>query len=265
MGNENTEMPENGKSDATVSDEKQQRERSTIDFPYSDLNSAVGIARTIHEREGTVCDVSQLASWLDQSSSGGTFRSRLSAARVFGLTETVRGQGKVLLTELGRDILDPGKEQQARTTAFLTVPLYNAMYEQHHGYALPPAAAIERQMISLGVSKKQADRARQAFTKSAQQAGFIDSQTGRFIKPGTGVSTEDRRQEDDKKGDGGNGGGRPPLHPLIEGLIRTLPEPETEWPAVERIKWLRAAANNFDLIYTGEGSIRIDVEQPRRE
>jgi hypothetical protein len=37
---------------------------------------------------------------------------------------------------------------------------------------------------------------------------------------------------------------------FIEGLLKTLPEPETEWSLAGRVKWLQAAANIFGLIYT---------------
>src|SRR6476646_3426990 len=56
-----------------------------------------------------------------------------------------------------------------------------------------------------------------------------------------------------------NGGGKPPppsgptRHPFIEGLLKTLPEPETEWKSADRVKWLQTAANIFDLIYKGDG------------
>src|SRR5262249_53437932 len=34
-----------------------------------------------------------------------------------------------------------------------------------------------------------------------------------------------------------------------QGLLKTLPEPETDWPSAGRVKWLQTAANIFDLIY----------------
>jgi hypothetical protein len=38
-----------------------------------------------------------------------------------------------------------------------------------------------------------------------------------------------------------------------QGLLKTLPEPETEWKLADRAKWLSTAANIFDLIYKGDG------------
>lgn len=61
----------------------------------------------------------------------------------------------------------------------------------------------------------------------------------------------------------GNGGGDGPdlssLHPFIQGLVMKLPKPEDEWDIGQRIKWLQTAANIFDLIYKGEGGIKIEA------
>lgn len=40
------------------------------------------------------------------------------------------------------------------------------------------------------------------------------------------------------------------MHPFIKGLLKKLPTPETEWPSEGRAKWLQAAINIFDLMYT---------------
>ena len=94
------------------------------------------------------------------------------------------------------------------------------MYDQYKGNALPPAPAIERQMEQLGVSPKQKERARQTFMKSAQYAGFIDSATGRFVKPGIAQRDEaagpEAQQEPDRRF--GGGGGEPPaIDPSLRG------------------------------------------------
>lgn len=41
-------------------------------------------------------------------------------------------------------------------------------------------------------------------------------------------------------------------HPFIEGLIKTLPKPETNWSVAGRMKWLQAASNIFGLIYQND-------------
>ncbi len=70
------------------------RERSTIQFPYNDLDDAADLAKVLD----------QLAGYLKQSITSGTFRLRVSNASTFGLTENERGE--VRLTELGRRIAD---------------------------------------------------------------------------------------------------------------------------------------------------------------
>jgi hypothetical protein len=171
-----------GTAAAQSADEKK-RFRSEIDFPYADLQSAVELAQTINDRAGSSADNEELAVWMGQTAAGGTFRTRLGAAKMFGLIET--GQGRATLTPLGRDVLEnSGKSHASRVTAFLNVELFKAMYDQFKGGALPPPPAIERQGVELGVSPRQKERARQTFMKSANYAGFIDAGTGRFVKPG---------------------------------------------------------------------------------
>jgi hypothetical protein len=38
-----------------------------------------------------------------------------------------------------------------------------------------------------------------------------------------------------------------------------LPKTETEWAVSARVKWLQTAANVFDLIYKGDGGIKIEM------
>lgn len=104
----------------------------------------------------------------------------------------------------------------------------------------------------LGVARKQTDKARYAFQRSARQAGFFNAGTDRLVEPRL-----DHAQHDDAiNGDLPNTG-QPDapdrqhndLHPLIEGLVATLPKPGTEWDDEEREAWLTAAKSNFALIY----------------
>lgn len=88
-------MADNGNA-PNASAETGKRFRSEIEFPYSDLESAVELAQTIHTKAGSSCEVGELAAWMGQSASGGTFRTRLGAARMFGLTEN--SQGRTTLT-----------------------------------------------------------------------------------------------------------------------------------------------------------------------
>src|SRR5262245_24226854 len=114
-GSENATAADQTRS-ADARSEKQTRERSRIEFAYADLENAVEMVRTLHTRSGARCEVNQLAIWLNQTASGGTFRTRLSASKIFGLIETDRGF--VSLTDLGLSIVDQGAERGARTSGF---------------------------------------------------------------------------------------------------------------------------------------------------
>jgi hypothetical protein len=245
------------------------REMSTIQFPYGDLDDALAFAKAIHEVGGQECLVEQLAGYLKVAPSGGAFRARMAHPRIFGLVDYDRGS--IRLTQLGLKAVDPQQEASARVDAFFSVPLYKALYERYKGYTLPPPAALEHEMATLGVSSKQTDKARQVFDRSAKQAGFFWAGNERLTLPVI-KSRPDTRPLDDAPppppppiddtrryqfAGGGNGGGG--FHPFIEGLLKTLPPTGTDWSSKDRAKWLRTAANMFDLIYEG-GNADIEVK-----
>lgn len=240
------------------------RERSTISFPYGDLDNAIEVARAINNNAGVSCTVEQLAAYMGQTGTSGAFRLNLSTARIFGLTELEKGQ--ISLTDLGRRIVDPAQEPRARTESFLKVPLYDAIYTRYKQHMLPPAAALEREMGSLGVSSKQTDKARQAFERSAQQAGFFAHGRERLVLPAfRNAAPETLKVESNPESlppsnqYGGGGGGGKPLDPLIQGLLNRLPEPDTEWHLHDQAKWLQAVSHAFALMYKTPGTDRIQV------
>lgn len=51
-------------------------------------------------------------------------------------------------------------------------------------------------------------------------------------------------------------------HPLICGLFRELPKPETLWSVEQRIDWLEAAERIFRLMYRGQGKLQIAAQRP---
>lgn len=252
-------------SDAT------KREQSSILFPYLDLDAAIEVTRAVYNRSGHgSCELHELAAEMGQVVSG-AFRLKTGAARIFELTEK-EGRGGIQLTELGKQILSPETERAARAEAFMRVPLYERVYDRYKGQRLPPSKALEREMQSLGVSSKQTDKARQAFERSAKQAGYFESGDDRLVRPrADGLTTKiqaepehtargDRDRGDDRgrrdtgtggsgggAGGGGSGGGQ--HHPLIEGLLVTLPKIGTAWPEEDRKAWLKMADSIFAMIY----------------
>jgi len=258
--------------DAQANDDGR-REVSTIAFPYENLDGAIEIARAIHELNGSESEVDQIAAQLRMSPKSSGLRTQIASAKTFGLT--TNSQGKVALTRLGSQICDPHQEKAARVEAFLTVPLYRAIFDKFRGSALPPDNGLEAAIVSLGVAQKQKERARQIFKKSAQQAGFFQFGTDRLVSPAIKNSAaapaieeepkeKDIRDEPDRQRKTKDSGGGE-YHPFIEGLLRKLPPAETDWPMEGRAKWLEAAIKIFDLMYSdsedSRRSISIDLKK----
>ncbi len=251
--------------------QKREREQSSIQFPYMDLEAAISVARAILSGGGVALSRDQLAGVMNLASGSGNFVQKVATSRIFGLV-TFAG-GKYELSNLGFSILDSDERKQkvARAESFLTVPLYKRTYEEFRGKQLPPRPhGLEQAFVKFGVSIKQKTNARLAFDKSATQAGFFLNGPDRLIQPIIGVSASSERGRPTAD-DNGNLPDEiaPPertlpvvsgLHPFIEGLLDTLPEPHTNWTIEGRAKWLQAAAHIFDLIYNGSGEIDIKAK-----
>ncbi|TFL15593.1 hypothetical protein CSC67_02375 [Pusillimonas caeni] len=240
--------------------------RSTIEFPYTDLDNAVAVARAVHQAGGTACESEQLAAQLGIEASGGGFRLRVNGAKVYGLITYERG-GRISLTELGRKMIDQNQEREARVLAFMTVPLYSRVYDEFKGSALPPQAGLERTLERIGVGAKVKDKARQVMMRSAKQAGFLDAASDRLVKPvirqdnsttsgqGTAAATEMPKEDGKRNGSQTVDG----LHPFIQGLLSTLPSIGTAWGAQERVNWLKTAESIFKMIYPDDEHREIDI------
>lgn len=217
----------------------------------------------------------ELAATMGQVVSG-AFRLKTGTARIFGLTEK-DGRDSSKLSDIGLRILEPETEKEARAEAFMAVPLYREIYEKYKGQRLPPPKALEREMESLGVSGKVTDKARQTFERSARQAGFFEKGEDRLVRPyfdGSSGKKVDRvqREEPDaedqndggRKGagnGGGSGGGAGggdgrQYHPLIEGMLKTLPAVGEPWPEPDRKAWLTMAESIFAMIYTKGSEVK---------
>lgn len=246
-------------SDARDGPVKQERERSLIAFPYVPLDDVVEMVQKIEGR-GHRCRVDELAADLDQHTTSGAFRSRLSAGRIFGATEVVRGD--VSLMELGQLICNRDTRPAALAQAFLNVPLYEKIYGKFAGGKLPPGPGIEAEMIRLGVPRKQVQKARQVLIRSADTADYFRTGRDRLVRPPAStiasahsvVPTPEEptvpRAEAVPMGD----------HPLIRGLVGKLPAEGQRFTPKQRQRWLDAAKVNLELIYAAD-----DEDEPLAE
>lgn len=253
-------------------------DRSTVEFPYTDLDSAIEVVKGVHGAGGNACESDQLAAELGLEAKGGGFRQRINGAKIFGLLTYERG-GRITLTDLGRQMVDPASERTARAQAFLAVELYQKAHDQFKGGPLPPQAGLDRALVAIGVGAGVKEKARQVMMRSAKQAGFLEYAPDRLVKPALKGEVP-KPKEADSEGDGmqtpgpknggggnggnggGNGGNGGEQHPLIRGLLVTLPEPGKEWSGQDRLDWLTMAASIFRMIYKGQAcDIEIKLKQ----
>jgi hypothetical protein len=260
---------------------KPTREVSSISFPYKDLATGIAVAQSMIDAGGVALTTEQLAGVMGLQAGSGNFVIKVATARIFGLVANVAG--KYELSDIGFAIVDKDERRSraARADAFLKVPLYKRTYDEFRGKQLPPRPlALEQAFVRFGVSAKQKEAARLAFDKSASQAGFFSAGQDRLVEPiiaGGSAPPPGRPPADDDDG-GGNGNGNSGggnrrqayddgpdtsgLHPFIQGLLGSLPEPNTNWTVEGRATWLQAASKIFDLIYKGSGEITIVAKGP---
>lgn len=251
------------------------RERSTIQFPYVALDDAVEVATKIHFEagSGSLSD-DQLAPALGMSHKSSGYRTRMSAARMFGVVETADGQHK--LTDLGKRIVDSSQERAAKADAFLRIELYNRVYEEHKGGSLPPAAALQREFLQFGVSSKQVAKARQVLERSAETAGYFEKGRDRLVRPTVRIEGDGERKDEGNTGNGsgggsggGGGGGQfIGLDPLIAGLLSRMPKASDKWAVADRARWLQALAMNLSFIHAddpADGTIQVNVFKQKAE
>jgi hypothetical protein len=254
-------------TNASEKKEKGRRQRGEIGFVYVPLSEAVSVARALLDLGGVPCDRDQLAAKMGHSLSG-AFVNKMSAARQFGLTEL--SQGKIKLTQLGHAILDADRSAAAKAAAFLGVELHRRIYETFRNTLLPPSpAGLEQAIAEFGVPGKQKDKARRAFESSAEQAGFFAHGRDRLVAPviskawnehpkkpeseETQVHNAPPKPEDDRVVLPA-----PADHPFVKGLLLSLPTKlQSNWTANDRVKWLRTAADAFDLMFCGGSPITI--------
>jgi hypothetical protein len=258
----------NDMDEGEPSEDGKGRQRSTIAFPYSDFESAVNVARAIYENVGHgSCSASeQLAAWMKVSPKSSGFRTQLSSARLFGLVENGKSEA-YRLTDLGIRVLDPSQTKSAKAEAFLCVPLFKALYEKYKGVVTPPTAALEAEIVGLGVAEKQKSRARQNFESSALQTGFREQGVNRLVMPAVVVLPPQSAvaEKTEKSGVESTTEGKAvlDLDPLLLALLQKIPKRGEAWPVEKRLRWFRTFAMNVSQVYDDDNEpveLRVSVE-----
>lgn len=249
------------------------KKRSSIRFPYASLNTVIGLVGEIHAQYGHECTLDQLAAALNQTTNSGAFRTKVSSASLFGAVDSARK--RVRLTGLGRRLVDPTHHQAACVEAFLNVPLYRELFERYRGGLLPGDEGLESEMVRLGVTGSQSSRARQAFQRSAEEAGLFAHGRDRLVLPsGANMQVQHEEAEEGGQDEEATAPGparvpnQPPSRrpanqdPLIQGLFSRLPDDGAEFGPTAQEKWLELARHILEAVYGSgqEGGARIEED-----
>jgi hypothetical protein len=245
--------PPNGAHAPTDADESADngggRLRSTIAFPYASLKDGEQIAQALQEHWGGDTSPEQLAASMSASPRSGAFRTKIATAKTFGLIEV--GRGRLRLSNLGRQVVDPQTQRAARVKAFMGVPLFGAIYNEYKGGTLPPDAGLERKIADLGVSSKQTAKARQALMRSAEQAGFFKHGRDRLVEPHVAPSRQGGGGDQQHSGQGERV--KPPAPAVassdpVQALWLTLLNDGRSWSAEKTHEFVEAARRLHEVL-----------------
>jgi hypothetical protein len=219
---------------ASIAKPQPARPRSELRFPVYDLADSVAAAKAVHEKGGGVATNDHLAAFLGyKSAKNGAFVNRVASAKLFGLIEGP--PSRIVITSRAQKILMPinaGDPKQALIDAFLSVPLYAAIYREYQSKELPPEFGMKNALRTMfGVTPGRVDEAYRAFFSSADAAGFFEVRGSKtqLIMPmvPAGIPRTlplvESSAEDGTETEGGNGGGGggftpPPSPPTSEDL-----------------------------------------------
>jgi hypothetical protein len=248
------------------------RAKSGVSFPYWDLDSAVEVAKSMHERAGGVCDNAQLATLLEYSGvSNGSFRTRVSAAKMFGVIEDTDDR-KLRISARGRKIVAPVTPLDGRTArveAFMGVDLFKKVFDRFNGATLPEAVGLRNLLLNeyQVVPDRVAPTVR-IMLDSAYQAGLFEAAGNRtkmvmpldagnspMAAPAPAIVTPEVPEKPRHGGNGGGGGGggngmnTDAIDPAIIGLLMRLPVGGTPMSPKRRKALIDAFTNVVSFIY----------------
>lgn len=120
---------------------REKRTRSTTLYPKHPLSEALRLAESIRDNNASrPYNRIDLASSLDLTPSGSTFRLLITASNKFGLTEGGYNAENIALTELGKQIVSPTSDEEKSEgllKALYNVTFYKDFFEKYTNNRLP--------------------------------------------------------------------------------------------------------------------------------
>jgi hypothetical protein len=245
------------------------RQKSGVSFPYYNLADSIKVASVMYAHGGS-CDRAQLATLLKYKGvNNGSFLTRVTAAKMFGLIEQEGNQLRV--ADRGMKIVAPvdgDDAERAKVDAFLGVELFKKVFDEYNGRTLPPDVGLKNLMEqTFSIVKDRVVPTLRIMLESAEEAGFFRIAGNRSkmvmpLAPGrpsaqmeskTPPASESTQGPPPKQGGGGgsgwDGGQNLNIHPAIVGLLQELPQPGTQLSEKKRNALTAAFKAAVDWIY----------------
>ena len=241
------------------------REVSRYAFPYYDLDTAIGVAKALHDRAGGKASLAQLASYLEHTDEfSGAFRAKVWGAKLFGLVDITTNT--VSITPLGEQLasLKPGLQRDRRLSeAFLKVPLFREVYRRYEESTFPSTREGLKNALHgvFGVPPRVVPVALKTLLLSADEAGFRRENPNRLIHP-IPIGLVEKDIVSEAATEGGDTGVTEAIqqketvlesvHPAISGFLLELPKAGERWTEGERQRWIDAFMALIKALYPTE-------------
>lgn len=192
------------------------------DFPKHTLAEALRVALALENRNGgQPLPPTETAIAMDMSPGSSEFRVLLSSSIKYGLTTGSYNSERVALEEMGKNIVEPRTEEDAKAaqlSAALNPPTFRSIYNYFKGKKLPEEAFFANTLIrEFQVPREHAAKCVAVFVKNMEQVGLIRvASTGKWLStevgaagPSEGAAVEQRlatppaANEDDDTQSGG--------------------------------------------------------------
>lgn len=166
---------------------KTKRGRIKSEFPKNTLQEAIRVAKAIEDANGgQPYPPTDTAIALGMSPGSSDFRTLLSSAIKYGLTQGSYNQDRVSLQQLGRDLVEPQSQEQIRSamvSATLRPETFRRIYEHFRGKKLPKASYLQNTVMrEFEVPKEHAEACVNIFNSNMDYVGLVRvATTGRWL------------------------------------------------------------------------------------
>ena len=224
--------------------------RGKLACPYYSLESALGIAKAIHDYDEGPLTPDELANILEYASvKSGVYQMRASAARKFGFVDYA-DEG-ISVTKRAKKILSPVTLEDvitARQDAFLAITPYKEIYDKFKGKTLPDKEGLINLLKQdYNLTENRAAPAMRVFISSAKQAGLYEDKGGEMRLKLAFSEENAKKPKSDNEALEEMG-----VHSAIIGLLKGLPKQNETWTSSQKTFFKAAFMATLDFIYPTE-------------